>query len=254
MFDSHCHLDFDSLGIDLDRHLEEARACGVRGWFVPGVRPQQWRGLASVGRSDVWVGAGLHPWETDEQWDVDALCADLQESALSLGAVAVGECGFDKFRGGTIEIQRELFEAQLRLAGEMELPVVIHQVGYQSELIRSLERVGLPEAGGVVHGFGGDVSFGRALVARGLFLGVGVAVTFEIRRKVREAVSHLPLKSLLLETDAPDQAPAGEKRSGIPGDLRRVCEEIARLKQISFEVVEEATEARARSFYRLDDD
>lgn len=251
MFDSHCHLDFEALLPQLDVRLDEARALGVRGWFIPGTCPTNWAKLGSIQREDVWVGVGLHPWETERDWEPDALMADLRERALDLHAVALGEFGIDKFRGGSIEKQREFFEAQLKLASEMDLPVVLHQVGHQEAFLRSLERVGLPEAGGVVHGFGGDAAFGRALVRRGLFLGVGVAATFASRKKLLGALPEIALDCLLLETDAPDQKPWGAERPGVPADLAAVRDAVARITGTSPEVVAETTERSARALFRL---
>lgn len=251
MLDSHCHLDFEALLPQLDARLTEARALGVRGWVVPGTCPEQWAQLGSVKRDDVWFGIGLHPWETDRDFDTDELIGKLRECALSLGAVALGECGLDKYRGGPLEKQTALLEAQLKLASEMELPVILHQVGHQEAFLRSLERVGVPDAGGVVHGFGGDSAFGRALVKRGLLLGVGVAVTYEARKKVARAVRDLALDRLLLETDAPDQKLWGAEGAGVPADLAVVCQAVARLTGASPEVVAETTERTTRALFRL---
>lgn len=254
MFDSHCHLDFDELLPELDMHLERARAQGVCGWFVPGTCPEQWRGLVHLARTDVWVGVGLHPWETEHEWNIDALMGQLREAAWELGAVALGECGLDKFRGGTIERQISIFEAQLKLASELELPVILHQVGHREAFLRSLERVGLKGTPGVVHGFGGDAGWGRALTSRGLFLGVGFAITYENRQKLRRAVSEIALEHLLLETDAPDQKPMGTRGAGSPADLVAVSLALAQLRGVAPSVVAEATERSARALFRLPQD
>lgn len=252
VFDSHCHLDFEELGPALDEHLERARALGVRGWFVPGTRPEQWRALESLrSRDGVWLGVGLHPWETEHPWDIDALMVELGEHARNLCAVALGECGVDKFRGASIERQSELFEAQLKVASELDLPVVLHQVGHQKEFLRSLDRVGVPRSGGVVHGFSGDAAFGRALIRRGLLLGVGAGATYESRKKLREVLTEVPLGHLVLETDAPDQKPRGGGLFGVPADLGAVCEAVAQWSGNSPELVSEVTERTARALYRL---
>lgn len=251
MFDSHCHLDFEAILPELDARLEEARAQGVRGWLVPGTCPEQWSQLAHLVRDDVWVAVGLHPWETEREWNTDALMVEFRESALKLGAVALGECGLDKFRGGPIERQIELFEAQLQLAGEMELPVVLHQVGHREAFLRSIERVGLPDACGVVHGFNGDAAWGRALVSRGLLLGVGFSVMYESRKKLRGALREIALDRFLLETDAPDQKPAGADRAGVPADLVAVASAVAQVVGALPSVVAEETEHSARALFGL---
>jgi len=249
VFDSHCHLDFEALRPNLSETLAEARSAGIEGFFVPGCHEDQWRELPRVRAlgSFVVVGVGLHPYWSDGIVDVDAFCARLAESAVSVAAVAIGECGLDKGRGARVERQVELFEAQLRLAGEIELPVVIHQVGLTKELLESLGRVGLPERGGVVHGFSGDASWARALISRGLRLGIGVGACKPAFKKLRSALVELPLDRLLLETDAPDQGLDGGP--GRPLDLLEVRDAIASLKGISKEIVAEVTTSSAREFY-----
>lgn len=254
MFDSHCHLDFEALRPALGDHLEKARALGVRGWFVPGTCPEQWKGLEFLRDArDVWLGVGVHPWETAHLADIDALMGELRDEARRLGAVALGEFGLDKFRGASLERQVEFFEAQLKLSCDLDLPVVLHQVGYQEEFLRSLARVGAPRAGGVVHGFGGDAAFGRALVRRGLFLGIGPRATYESSKKLHGVLREMPLEHLLLETDAPDQKPLGARPGGVPADLVTVCEAVARGSGNSFEVVSRVTAGAARTLYRLPD-
>ena len=251
MFDSHCHLDFDACRHDGPAQLSEAREAGITGWLVPGCSPEQWPRLAEVAADDIFVAVGLHPYFSDAETDVAAICAQAREQCLALGAVAVGECGLDKNRGAPIPQQIELFEAQLRLAGELELPIVIHQVGCQAEMLASLARVGLPDAGGVVHGFGGDVGFGRALIQRGLHLGIGPAITDVRRKKVRAAAAELPLDRLLIETDAPDQFLSGESPPGRPVDLLAVCRELSHLRNRPPEEVGAFTERAARTLFRL---
>jgi TatD DNase family protein len=251
VFDSHCHLDFPELASDLEGHLARALAQGVSGWFVPGCHVAQWATLSELigRRSEISVGVGQHPYWSTEVTDVPALIEQAHRAAKELGAVAIGECGLDKGRGADLPLQMEVFEGHLALAQDLSLPVVVHQVGCQQELLRCLSRVGMPPAGGVVHGFSGNVSWGRALVARGFHLGVGSQVVRPLRQKLRAAVSALPLERLLLETDAPDQSP--EKRPGVPSDLVLVRDTVAALLGVSEDEVGRRTALSARELFRL---
>lgn len=256
MFDSHCHLDFDEIRPDIASHLEQARQVGVRGWFVPCCRPEDWERLASVKGPSVHVGVGLHPYFTHsnsaaEKYDADSLGALLEQGARRLGAVALGECGLDKNRGADAQAQVSIFEAQLRLASELDLPIVIHQVGYRDLFLKSLARVGVPARGGVVHGFGGDTSWGRALTKLGFHLGLGPSITRQSRAKLRGAAAELPIERLLLETDAPDQRPSGVVGFGRPKDLVEVCHTLATLRGCPMEEVAMRTTESARRLYGL---
>jgi TatD DNase family protein len=251
MFDSHCHLDFDELSAQVEDHLEEARLAGVRGWFVPGCRPNDGERLSLVKQTNVWVGVGLHPYFTEEEGDIDSLSSRLERAAQSLGAVAIGECGLDKNKGADAHVQVSIFEAQLRLARDLELPIVMHQVGHREAFLNSLKRVGVPTRGGVVHGFGGDTGWGRALVKLGLHLGLGPAITRESRAKLRAAAAELPVERLLIETDAPDQRPSGRVGIGRPADLLEVCRALGALRGCSMQEIARRTEQSARALYGL---
>ena len=169
MYDSHCHLDFPELAGDLDEHLTRARALGIEAWHVPGCGPSQWPRLTPVSDiAGVSIGVGVHPWWVDEvlspsEEDPGALSRALDDAMQRLaaelrarGAAALGECGLDRPRarsgGPSRERQRLVFEAQLALARELELPVVLHVVGEHGAALELLERVGDLPAGGVVHG------------------------------------------------------------------------------------------------------
>jgi TatD DNase family protein len=275
MFDSHCHLDFEALEPDLPVLLAEARAAGVGGWLVPGVGEHAHAGQDRVAaHADVYLATGTHPWWAIEVLDVEAELSALEERARRCRAVAIGECGLDLKRPGAAELEHQsaLFEGQLRLARELDLPVVVHGVGAREQLLGALERVGLPSAGGVVHGFGGDLDWGRALIRRGLLLGIGCALTRPGRERLREAARVLPLEALLVETDAPDHHPerpasaeqhggsSGETalearprraERGTPRDLVEVVGALAELRGLSPEVVAAATAASARRLLGL---
>jgi len=271
VYDSHCHLDFPELAGALDEHLRAARACGVERWHVPGCGPSQWGQLADVrGREGVTVSVGVHPWWVDEvecpesddpRAQARALDEAMQRLATELraqGAVALGECGLDRpkaLQGGpSRERQRVVFEAQLALARELELPVVLHVVGEHGATLDLLARVGPLPRGGVVHGYSGSVELVDRYVDHGLFIGFGARLTGTGARRARESLQRVPRDHLLLETDAPDQAPAVEGRfergrRGTPADLVVVVEEAARQLRVSTTELAEDTARNARRLF-----
>jgi len=258
MFDSHIHLDFETLSPDRIQLLKEARHHGITAFFVPGCRAGRWEQLRELRRDakeagvEVYFGVGQHPYFNDEAPDLDVLCTNIADGSRELGAVALGEIGVDKGRGGSHALQRRLFEAQLRLADELDLPVVLHQVGLREEFLSSLKRVGIPRAGGVVHAFVGSTDWGCALITRGFYLGVGVAVLNKRRSKLARAVAEMPLESLVIETDAPDQSPLGQRGAGVPADLLLVRDAIAKIRGTSPEQVAESSERSARTLFQLE--
>jgi len=275
VFDSHCHLDFEPLSSELGHHLSEAWVRGVRGWFVPGCFPNQWLTLqklrkrllegefslfspgqvTSPGKANcspsIYFGAGLHPYWSEAKTDIDKLCSQLAEACVGLDSIAIGECGLHRGKGAPLEVQQKLFEAQLQVAHELDLPIVIHEVGARSELLQSIARVGMPRAGAVVHGFGGSVQWGEALIARGALLGIGPAVTRPQRKKLRNAVCELPLESFVLETDAPDQRIWNSHTKARPVDLLAVCACVAQLRHVTPSEVAFCSDKQARSLFQI---
>lgn len=257
MIDSHCHLDFAALQERFDEHLERAAEAGVRGWIAPGCHPRQWKDLVELaGRSlpsdaKIWPCVGLHPWWVGEEDDTTALADELKQAFETVGAVAIGECGLDsKLAPRGVPEQMGAFETQLAVAKELEVPLVLHQVGAEHQFMQCIERVGLSAAGGVVHGFSGAESWARALIQRGLHLGIGMAITRPNREKLRRVVSQLPLDRLLVETDAPDQAPHRlERGEGRPIHLLDVCRSLAELRSEELSVVQAVTAENARRLF-----
>lgn len=244
MFDSHCHLDFAELKERLPEHLEAAARAGVEGWLIPGCEVEKTRALAELrerlgAHYAVWIAAGQHPYFVSRIQDLRELERGLQHAIEHFAPVALGECGVDAKRGGEPAHQLRVLTVHLQLARDSGLPIVLHQVGMRDDFLQLIDRVGLPERGGVVHGFSGDEAWAKALLRRGLHLGVGPALTRPARRRLREAVRAAPLSALLLETDAPDQrvhAPdasataLGSAMMGVPLDLLQVGSELARLR------------------------
>lgn len=259
MFDSHCHLDFEELACALPSELGAARALGIEGWLVPGCEPAQWSRLAHVSaQAGVSVAVGVHPWWVPElaargPSALGDAVAELESAARSLGAVALGECGLDAARvdrnGPELELQRTAFEAQLEVARDVGLPVVLHVVRAHEAALASLRRLGVPAAGGVVHGFSGSLGLAEEYTRLGLYVGIGCQVTSTASRKLREVAARLPLERLLIETDAPDQRPRSTRAlaaRGRPVDLALVAEAVAALRGMDASELGRATARNAR--------
>lgn len=227
-FDSHCHLDFDVFDPDRAAVWEQARRHGVHGLFVPGIRPEQWSALPELKRQipTLCFGVGLHPYFLHEHSaEARAAClAQLAERATTLGAAAIGECGLDARvpeRGGlTLSEQEPILSTQLDVARALRLPVVLHVVGAHGRALALLERQGPLPAGGVLHAYSGSAELVPRYAALGLSFGFGGALTRPAARKVKAALSVVPHDRLLLETDAPDQAPSGFAGVTLAGKVR----------------------------------
>jgi len=178
------------------------------------------------------VAFGTHPLYADRV-DPDAELAALAERLKAGEAVAVGEIGLDLFDGHPdFERQHYLFAEQLRLACRHELPVVLHLRRAVDPVLKQLRR--FSPRGGIAHAFNGSAQQAGQLIALGFKLGFGGAMTFSGSRRIRALAAQLPLGSLVLETDAPDMAPAWQQgRRNEPANLARYARVLAELRGIS---------------------
>jgi len=224
MIDSHCHLDISAFALDRAAVIARATAAGVTGMLVPAIRPDTWPALGNVAAefagAGVRVAFGVHPQivpelaphETTLSASVDAFCAAVvaaDAAAVQGGAspmVAIGECGLD---GGTAqpELQEQLFRVQLRAARQLRLPVVVHvlRAHHRAPVIMREERV--HEVGGIMHSYSGGPDLVPVYRDLGLAFSFAGPVTFAGSRRPLGAAVVVPDDLLLIETDAPDQAP-----------------------------------------------
>ncbi|MEQ6917521.1 TatD family hydrolase [Halomonas aquatica] len=251
LIDAHCHLDFPDFDADREAVIDRARAVGVTRFVVPGTTRKRWSNVLALGeRDDVSVCLGLHPYFMDAhgEGDLDALAQALDDHPE---VVAVGECGIDARFDETLEVQWTLFDAQLRLARDRALPVVIHCVRANDQVAKRLRQLELP-AGGLIHAFAGSPEQARVFLDLGFTLGLGGAVTFDRARRVHRAVTSLPDDGYVLETDSPDMPLAGHQgERNEPARVAEVCRAVAELRGQSARQVAVASTAAARRLFGL---
>jgi TatD DNase family protein len=164
---------------------------------------------------------------------------------------AIGECGLDYYVDGLDrDAQQRYFDAQLELARDHGLPVIVHARRAVDAVIAAIRRVG--RLRGVVHSWSGSQQQAEQLWESGFLLGIGGPVTYERATRLRRQAATMPLECLLLETDAPDQPDSGIRGGrNEPARLRQVCEAIAALRGIAPEALAAATSANAERLFGL---
>ncbi|MCY1291331.1 putative metal-dependent hydrolase YjjV [compost metagenome] len=254
LIDTHTHLDFPDFDADRAELLARSRALGVERLVVLGVYRANWQRLWDlVQREDgLYAAFGLHPVYLDEHHPphLDELRAWLTRLAGHPRLCAVGEFGLDYYVEGLDRgAQQALFEAQLRLAAEFELPVLLHVRRAHAATIATLKRIRLKRAG-IIHAFAGSAEEAREYMKLGFRLGLGGAPTWPQANRLRKVVAGLPLEAVVLETDAPDMAPAMHpQQRNSPEYLPEICAELARLMGIAPEELAAASSANARALF-----
>jgi len=256
VIDTHCHLDATRFDADRGEVLERAWAAGVSGIVVPGVAPGEWEPLLALTRGDrrLHAGLGIHPQALPSlpEAEDDAALATLDALLGEGTAIAVGECGLDgpSLPGAPMERQLKVLRAHFALARKHRLPLLLHCFHAHPALGQLLTEEPLPERGAILHSYSGGAELAKGYAKRGLYFGFAGPVTFAEARKPLESVRAVPLDRLLVETDAPDQAPhphRGERSE--PSYLPRMVEALARARGVSVaEMAAQTTENARRLF------
>jgi len=214
--------------------LARAWAAGVQGILVPAIGPDAWDTLLELPRKDrrLQVALGIHPQLLPELPEVeDAPTLERLDALLGEGrAVAVGECGLDGPSAPAAPLGRQLrvLDAHARLARKHGLPLLLHCQKAHPVLEEWLARTSLPDAGVILHSYSGGPARVSGYVGRGCHLSFAGPVSWPEARKPLEALRVTPRARLLVETDAPDQAPAPHRGSrNEPAFLLRVVEATA---------------------------
>ncbi|MBP7668352.1 MAG: TatD family hydrolase, partial [Burkholderiaceae bacterium] len=259
--DTHCHLDAPEFDADRPAVLARARAAGVALQVLPAVMAAHFDSVRALAHAHGLAYAlGIHPLYVDRSADADL---DLLADALARHRddphlVAVGEIGLDFFVPGLDLARAERFyQAQLKLARDAGLPVILHVRRSADGLLKGLRRV--PVAGGIVHAFNASRVQADLFVGMGFRLGFGGAMTYDRALQIRRLASSLPDASLVLETDAPDIPPhwlyrtAAQRDAGQPtgrnepAELPRIAATLAALRGWSLDETAATTSANAQA-------
>lgn len=231
--DTHCHLDLEAFDEDRSEMFDRALRAGVHAMVLVGYNPERWATTGELREKQPYLTRtlGIHPNDAD-LWN-DDIAHKLGREVDSSRPVAIGEIGLDFYRSKDNSLQQKrAFVAQLELAADLDLPVVIHQRDAEEEVLNLLESV--PVRAGVMHCFTGDVAFAERCLDLGFYLGIGGVLTFRRSDEIREAVRQAPFGRLVLETDAPFLAPQPQRgKRNEPAFLTMVIAELAHIRGVT---------------------
>ena len=250
LVDTHTHLDFPDFDVDRSEVLGQARRAGVERMVVLGVYQDNWQRVWELVKSDpqLYAAFGLHPVYLEQHRPEHLLALGDWLSRLrgDRQLCAVGEFGLDYY---VAELDRErqqaLFEAQLQLAVDFDLPALLHVRRSHADVIARLKRFKLAR-GGIVHAFAGSYEEAREYRRLGFRLGLGGAATWPQALRLRKVLPRLGLDGVVLETDSPDMAPAmyaGVRNS--PVHLPQIAVALAEVMGVAPQVLAEASTRNA---------
>lgn len=253
IFDSHAHYNSSKFNDDRDTVLKNLD--NVR--YIMNVADSMESLKKVIEIADaypfVYASVGVHPEETGQLTDADM--DTLLEYTKHPKVKAIGEIGLDYYWDSVErDVQKKWFSRQIDLAKQTNLPIIVHDRDAHGDTLDILKSDNARDVGGIVHCFSGSVEMARDILSLGMYIGIGGTVTFKNGRKIKEVAEYAPIESIVLETDAPYLAPEPFRGKRNSSDLiKYVIEEIARIKGMNPEDVEEITFRNAKRVYKIED-
>ncbi|MBD2055747.1 TatD family hydrolase [Oculatella sp. FACHB-28] len=256
LIDTHVHLNFESFQPDLAAIAQNWREAGVVRLVHSCVEPTEFSKIQSIADqfSELSFAVGLHPLDVDK-WESDSASQLLALAQSDSRVVAIGETGLDFYKAENQVQQEAVFVAQLAIAQQLDLPVIVHcrdAASLMAELLRSFWNQHGPVKG-VMHCWSGTPEETQWFLDLGFYISFSGIVTFKNALQVQASAQMVPSDRILIETDCPFLSPVpkrGERRNQ-PAYVRYVAEQIARLRQVSLEDIANQTTANACRLFGL---
>ncbi len=249
IFDTHAHYDDKAFDSDRDELLANLFSDSVAYIVNQGTDLELSEyGIRLAERyENMYCAVGIHP-ENITETSLDDI-QKIKRMASHSKVVAIGEIGLDYYWDIPREPQKLIFEKQLELANELDMPVNVHDREAHGDTLELIKKY---KPKGILHCFSGSVEMAEEVVKLGMYIGMGGVVTFKNSRKAVEVVKVIPLERLVLETDCPYLAPVpfrGKRNDS--SMIQYVAEKIAEIKNISAEEVLEETLHNAKRVYSI---
>lgn len=252
LFDTHAHLDDRAFDDDREALLASLPESGIGLLMNPGCSLSSSRAASKLAMENdfVYAAAGSHPDAADEV--DDAVLEEYRKLCkLNPKIKAIGEIGLDyHYEDIPREIQQRAFTAQLALARELDLPVIVHERDAHADGMEIIRR--FPEVTGVFHCYSGSAEMARQLTELGWYIGFTGVLTFQNARRALEAAAAIPIDRIVLETDCPYMAPAPFRgRRNDPRYLYRMAEKLAEVRDLPVEEIHRITYENGKRLYRI---
>ena len=247
IFDSHAHLDDEKFEGIRDTLIPSMKNYGVCGIITCGCDKESSQKALSLAKAYdfIYAAVGIHP----ENINSDTTVEDIRNLAKNSKCVAIGEIGLDYYWNQDSAAQIDLFEKQIVLAKELDLPIIVHDREAHADTLEILKKY---KPKGVLHCFSGSSEMAKEVIKLGMYIGVGGVVTFKNARKLLETLPIIPLDKLLLETDCPYLAPEPFRgKICHSGFIYYTANRIAEILNLNLETVLEETAKNAKTLFSI---
>ena len=249
--DTHAHLDFPQFKNDLQKTVLNAYAKGVQKIINIGCDLQRAQKSIEIAErfENVWATVGIHPSDIDFKLET-RLIASLHKMATHPKVVGVGEIGLDYFHCKNKEAQKDALIAQIKIAREVDKPIVIHTREAGKDVLEILKQENAKKV--VIHCFTENQEFAEEALKRGYLLSFTGIITYPKSEDLRKVVANVPLESMMIETDCPFLAPqAFRGQRNEPAFVIEIAKKIAEIKGVDLEKVAEITTKNAERFFGI---
>jgi TatD DNase family protein len=259
LIDTHAHLQMSDYDSDRDEVIDRAAEVGVE-YIINAsfdLSSSQQAVKLTEEHENLYAAVGVHPHDA-KLLDDDTLDA-LRDLAGHPKVVAIGETGLDYYRNlSPRPVQRSAFEKQLRLAEEVDLPVIIHNRDAHEDVLEILRRhsggVASFSLRGVMHCFSGDLDFADNCIQMGLYISFAGPVTYPKSQQLREVAAHVPWDKFFVETDCPYLAPQFRRgKRNEPSYVKAVAKKVAEIRRTTFPETARITTANAKALFGIAD-
>lgn len=252
LVDSHCHLDFEDFHGRVPEVLAEMHRAGVSHALCVSVTLEDFPAVLALAEAhpNLFASVGVHPDYPDAGTVAPGELARLADHPK---IVAIGETGLDYYRlQGDLAWQRERFRAHIRAARHCGKPLIIHTRAAAEDTLRIMREEGAGEVGGVMHCFTESREVADAAIDLGFHISFSGILTFRNAADLRAIAREIPLDRILIETDSPYLAPTPHRgKRNQPAYVRFVAEELARIRNIPFELAAKSTSTNFFKLFRL---
>jgi TatD DNase family protein len=257
LVDSHVHVNFDLFQPDLEAVALRWREAGVVRLVHSCVEPGEFPAIQALADRfpELFFAVGLHPLDVADKWTEDSASKISMLAVSDPRVVAIGETGLDFYKAANQERQEQAFEAQLAIARQLHLPVIIHCRDAAAPMAALMRRFWQQQGAvqGVMHCWGGTPEETEWFLDLGMYISFSGTVTFKNARQIQESAAMVPGDRLLIETDCPFLSPVPKRgqRRNEPANVKYVAEQVARLRHLPVEELAIQTTRNACKLFSL---